>query len=79
VYKVLLSKFHLGLNNVEEIKIENITADLNASTNVIRKKLSEQALTLLRLNNPKLLPNHSKKKVAFVGIGINQMNTFAAK
>lgn len=79
VYKVLLSKFHLGLNNVEEIKIENITADLNASTNVIRKKLSEQALTLLRLNNPKLLPNHSKKKVAFVGIGINQMNTFAAE
>lgn len=79
VYKVLLSKFHLGLNNIEEIKIENITADLNASTNVIRKKLSEQALTLLRLNNPKLLPNHSKKKVAFVGIGINQMNTFAAE
>ncbi len=79
VYKVLLSKFHLGLNNVEEIKIENITADLNASTNIIRKKLSEQALTLLRLSNPKLLPNHSKKKVAFVGIGINQMNTFAAE
>jgi beta-N-acetylhexosaminidase len=79
VYKVLLSKFHLGLNNIEEIKIENITADLNASTNIIRKKLSEQALTLLRLNNPKLLPNHSKKKVAFVGIGINQMNTFAAE
>ena len=79
VYKVLLSKFHLGLNNIEEIKIENITADLNASTNIIRKKLSEQALTLLRLSNPKLLPNYSKKKVAFVGIGINQMNTFAAE
>lgn len=79
VYKVLLSKFHLGLNKVEEIKIENITADLNASTNTIRQQLSTQALTLLRLTNAKLLPNKSKKKVAFVGVGINQMNAFAAE
>lgn len=79
VYKVLLSKYHLGLNKVEEIKIDNITADLNASTNAIREQLSKEALTLLRLNNAKLLPNKSKKKVAFVGIGINQMNTFAAE
>ena len=79
VYKVLLSKFHLGLNKVEEIKIENITADLNVSTNTIRQQLSTQALTLLRLTNAKLLPNISKRKVAFVGVGINQMNAFAAE
>jgi beta-glucosidase-like glycosyl hydrolase/CubicO group peptidase (beta-lactamase class C family) len=79
VYKILLSKYHLGLNKIEEIQLDNITADLNVSTNAIRQKLSKEALTLLRLNNPKLLPNSSKKKVAFVGIGINQMNTFAAE
>jgi beta-N-acetylhexosaminidase len=79
VYKVLLSKYHLGLNKIEEIKIDNITADLNASTNAIREQLSKEALTLLRLSNAKLLPNKSKRKVAFVGIGINQMNTFAAE
>jgi beta-N-acetylhexosaminidase len=79
VMKVLLSKYHLGLNKVEEIKIENITEDINAATNAIRRRLSKEALTLLRLENPDLLPLQSKKKVAFVGIGINQMNAFAAE
>ena len=79
VMKVLLSKFHLGLDKIEEIKLDNITADLNAATNGIRQRLSKDALTLLRLQNPDLLPLQSKKKVAFVGIGINQMNAFAAE
>lgn len=78
VMKVLLSKYHLGLNKLEPVKLDNITADINAATNGIRQRLSKEALTLLRLNNPELLPLQSKKKVAFVGIGINQMNTFAA-
>ncbi|MBC7586908.1 MAG: serine hydrolase, partial [Chitinophagaceae bacterium] len=79
VMKVLLSKFHLGLDKIEEIKLDNITADLNAATNGIRQRLSKDALTLLRLQNPDLLPLQSKKKVAFVGIGINQMNAFAVE
>ncbi len=79
VMKVLLSKYHLGLDKVEEIKIEHITEDLNASTNGIRQRLSKEALTLLHLQNAGLLPLQSKKKVAFVGIGINQMNAFAAE
>ncbi len=79
VMKVLLSKYHLGLNKLEPIKLENITADINAATNSIRQRLSKEALTLLRLQNPELLPLQSKKKVAFVGIGINQMNAFAAE
>lgn len=79
VMKVLLSKYHLGLNQLEPIKLENITADINAATNSIRQRLSKEALTLLRLQNADLLPLQSKKKVAFVGIGINQMNAFAAE
>lgn len=78
VKKVLLSKYHLGLAEGKEISLTNITDDLNAATNNLRQQLSKQALTLLRLRNNKLLPNTSKKKVAFVGIGINQVNTFAA-
>lgn len=78
VKKVLLSKYHLGLNHVEEISLTNITEDINAATNELRQQLCKEALTLLRLNNAKLMPNTTKKKVAFVGIGINQMNTFAA-
>jgi len=79
VMKVLLSKYHLGLNKIEEIKLDNITEDLNAATNAIRQRLSKEALTLLCLQNPELLPLQNKKKVAFVGIGINQMNAFAAE
>jgi beta-glucosidase-like glycosyl hydrolase/CubicO group peptidase (beta-lactamase class C family) len=79
VMRVLLSKYHLGLYKVEPIALDNITADLNAATNGIRQQVSKQALTLLRLQNEALLPLQSKKKVAFVGIGINQMNAFAAE
>ena len=79
VKRVLISKYHLGLNNLQEIKIENITNDINVSTNGIRQRLSKDAITLLRLSNSKLLPNKSKRRVAYVGIGINQMNTFAAE
>jgi beta-N-acetylhexosaminidase len=79
VMKVLISKYNLGLHTIQEIKTENITADLNAATNGIRQRLSKEALTLLRLSNNKMLPATNKKKVAYVGIGINQVNTFAAE
>jgi len=78
VKKVLLSKYHLGLSHPQMIDTTNIAADLNAATNNIRHLVSTQSLTLLRLQNKALLPLTKKKKVAFIGIGINQMNTFAA-
>ncbi len=79
VKKVLLSKYHLGLHTPQLIQTENLTKDLNAATNNLRQQLSKQSLTLLRLQNEKLLPLQSKRKVAYVGIGINQMNAFAAE
>lgn len=77
VMKVLIAKYNLGLNEKKQIEINNLVEDLNKNTNEIKQQISQQAITLLRLNNKKLLPLHSKKKVAFVGIGLQQPNSFA--
>ncbi|MBX2931534.1 MAG: serine hydrolase [Chitinophagaceae bacterium] len=77
VKKVLIAKYHLGLNNLQEIDTENLVNDLNKTTNQLRQKISEQSLTLLQLSNENLLPIKHKKKVAYVGIGLQQTNSFA--
>jgi beta-glucosidase-like glycosyl hydrolase/CubicO group peptidase (beta-lactamase class C family) len=77
VKKVLLAKYHLGLHKKQVINTENLAEDLNAKTNEIKKALAANALTLLRKGNENLLPLKSNK-VAFVGIGINKANAFAA-
>lgn len=78
VKKVLLAKYHLGLNKKQVINTENLAEDLNAKTNEIKKALAANALTLLRKNNENLLPLRSNK-VAFVGIGISKANAFATR
>lgn len=78
VKKVLLAKYHLGLNKKQHIDTTNIAADLNSRTQSITKMLAEQALTLLRNNNGNLLPLKTGK-IAYVGIGIGKANTFATK
>ena len=77
VRKVLLAKYHLGLHTVTPISTENITADINASTQKIKKLVAQQALTLLRESNEDLLPLKGKKKVAYIGVGISSENRFA--
>ncbi|SJZ58428.1 glycoside hydrolase family 3 N-terminal domain-containing protein [Sediminibacterium ginsengisoli] len=78
VKKVLLAKYHLGLNKVQTIDTANITADLNAQTDKIRRLVAANAMTLLARSNSNALPLKAKK-VAFVGIGINKTNAFAAR
>jgi len=78
VKKVLLAKYHLGLNKKQVIDTTNITADLNAKTEEIKKALAADALTLLRKTNNNLLPIKAKK-VAFVGLGIDKVNQFATR
>jgi len=77
VKKVLLAKYHLGLNKVRPVNTANLTSDLNAEVPGIRKAVAAKAMTLLRLNNTSLLPLTTNKKVAYIGFGINSANTFA--
>ena len=77
VKKVLLAKYHLGLNKIQLVNTTNLTNDLNADVPGIRKAVASKAMTLLKLNNTSLLPLATNKKVAYIGFGINSANTFA--
>ncbi len=78
VKKVLLAKYHLGLNKLSPVPLENITNDLNAQTNQLRQLLAASALTLVRQSDSNLLPLKAKK-IAYVGIGIDKPNAFAVR
>lgn len=77
VKKVLLSKYHLGLNKITEIETENLVNDLNKNTNQLKKKIAEQSFTILKSDEVNTV--NKSKKIAFVGIGINKENAFANK
>jgi beta-N-acetylhexosaminidase len=77
VKKVLLAKYHLGLNDLRPIETKDLTKDLNASVKNINAKIAKDAITLLSQSNTSLLPLHSKKKVLYIGIGAKTPNAFA--
>ena len=77
VKKVLLAKYHLGLNKAKQINTNNLTNDLNADVPAIRKAVAKKAMTLLRLTNPSILPLTGSRKVAYLGLGIDSANAFA--
>ncbi|MGN6435398.1 MAG: glycoside hydrolase family 3 N-terminal domain-containing protein [Agriterribacter sp.] len=85
VKKVLLAKYNYGLSNWQSVNTHNLTENLNARTNEIRKSIAENALTGLRNedNIIPLLPGQVSKitgkaqRVAYLGIGISSDNAFA--
>lgn len=78
VKKVLRAKYNLGLDRLQPIDTTNLAADLNASTNELKEILAKKALTVLKLENKKLLPLHSKNtKTLYIGIGTSKENSFA--
>lgn len=77
VKKVLLVKYNTGLNKVTPVDTTNLTNDLNAKVISVRRMIAAEAFTLLRLQDSTLLPLKYNRKVAYVGIGISNANTFA--
>ncbi len=77
VKKVLLVKYHLGLNNAQPVDINNIAEDLNKEVPQLRTEAAEKSLTLLNLSQPELLPLKKNTSVAYVGIGLTEANVFA--
>lgn len=78
VKKVLLAKYHLGLNKWKPIDTTNLTNDLNAGTARIKKMLSENALTLVHKTNQSIFPLTKGKKIAYVCVGSAE-NTITAR
>ena len=77
IKKVLLVKYNLGLNNLKPVSIADIAKDLNTAVPSLRAEVAQNALTLLQLSQPELLPLKKNSSVAYVGIGLSEANTFA--
>ncbi|MEP6466857.1 MAG: glycoside hydrolase family 3 N-terminal domain-containing protein, partial [Parafilimonas sp.] len=69
VKKVLLAKYNLGLNKFSSINTNNLDEDLNKDVNTLRRKVAQNAITLLRLKDSSLFPLKEDKKIAYVSIG----------
>ena len=78
VKKVLKAKYELGLYQWQPIDTENLLEDLNARTNEIRFEVAKNTLTVLR-NESKAFPVTGKKKIAYVGVGVSELNAFGKR
>ena len=92
VKKLLHAKYDLGLSHLKPIDTKNLIDDINAKTAALNAKVAREAITLLAYNNKKIFPLKKytadatkdpglfptiRKKVAFVGLGLEEANTFA--
>jgi beta-N-acetylhexosaminidase len=78
VKKVLRAKYNLGLGQLKPIDTRNLTNDLNANTDTLRRKLAEAAITLAK-NENKIVPFSSamsQQKVAVIAVGADSNNAF---
>ncbi|MBV7528776.1 glycoside hydrolase family 3 N-terminal domain-containing protein [Chitinophaga sp. sic0106] len=78
VKRVLRAKYNLGLNKPQIIDTRNITEDINAKTDSLRRKIAEKAITLLG-NDDKLIPFSpamTQQKLAVVAVGADASNPF---
>lgn len=78
VKKVLLAKYNLGLNNVSYINTKNLYDDLNKNVKPLRRKVAQNALTVLRLKDVDVFPLKADQKIAYVGIGIPDTNALGS-
>ena len=85
VKKVLHAKYAHGLSRWQPVNTHHLVRDLNVKTADITKSIAENAITTLRLEDSiiPLLPLRNitatgkEPKVAYLGFGINEDNTFA--
>jgi beta-N-acetylhexosaminidase len=69
VKKILEAKYDVGLSNYKPINTTNITADINKATDIVRVKMAEAGVTLIRDKNKILDKLQDKnKKIGYVGV-----------
>ena len=79
--KVLTYKYMYGVANVKPVELENLTEDLNAGIDDIKRRVAEGAITILNKKDNDFFPlkNEAGKAVAYVGIGIDTENALAKR
>ncbi len=83
VKKVLLAKYNLGLYKKQSIDTTNLVNDLNRTTTKLIEKIAENAITMVKLENKKLIPlSHMMQpydvmpRIAHIAIGNGKQNEF---
>ncbi len=76
--KLLKTKFYYVLNHTKEISKQNLRDDLNQDVPAMRKKVAENAITLLAKKDAGFFPLRAQSRVAYVGVGSSSENTFAS-
>ena len=82
IKKVLYAKYNYGLANWKPVDTSHLVEDLNEDVNDMYKQISEKAITLLRNaedNPPYPLHSGTRKKIAYIGIGLSTDNEFARR
>jgi beta-glucosidase-like glycosyl hydrolase/CubicO group peptidase (beta-lactamase class C family) len=77
VRKVLYAKYQYGLAHWQQVDTTNLLTDLNSKVNAMRRRIAENALTLLRNDDPAIFPLVAGPRIAYVGVGLTQDNVFA--
>jgi beta-N-acetylhexosaminidase len=76
--RVLLAKYNLGLNNVQQVDTTNLVADLNAKTDGIRAQVARSTVTVMQ-NKAGLLPMIHTGKIAYVALGSTGINPLGTR
>jgi beta-N-acetylhexosaminidase len=86
VKRVLLAKYNVGLNASQTIDTTNLVADLNNDTDNLIGQIAENAITLVKQENKKMIPiDHITQpydvlpNVAHIVIGNGKENEFAER
>jgi beta-N-acetylhexosaminidase len=81
VKRILLAKYQYGLAQLKTVDTYNLVKDLNAGVPALTKEIAENAITVVRNNEPLAfpLPVNTNKRIAYVGIGLKNDNAFAKR
>ena len=76
VKRVLTAKYQLGLANWQPIDTANLLEDLNKDVPDLYRNVAKQSITLVRRND-RPFPGTGAKRVAYIGFGLINDNTFS--
>lgn len=81
--KALAYKYMYGVANVQPINTTNLTNDLNAGIDEMKRMIAENAITVLNKKDKEFFPltakNKNEKEIVYVGIGISSDNAFSKR
>ena len=78
VKKVLAAKYDLGLHTAQVVDTANLLEDVNAKTDEFKQRVARNVVTVLK-NEASLFPFKLGQRIAYVGLGTNELNQFGKR